>query len=78
MMAILTSFLDGPFCGRPYPIDLIDIEIANANNEGASSYTQFISYWEKILSHADLQFSSMMPPRIVSKQEKIFKKKSWN
>uniref|UniRef100_A0A0K2UZ04 Putative LOC100902024 [Metaseiulus occidentalis] n=1 Tax=Lepeophtheirus salmonis TaxID=72036 RepID=A0A0K2UZ04_LEPSM len=31
-MAILVGPLEELFCGRPYPIELIDIEIANANN----------------------------------------------
>uniref|UniRef100_A0A0K2UUB0 Putative LOC100569856 [Acyrthosiphon pisum] n=1 Tax=Lepeophtheirus salmonis TaxID=72036 RepID=A0A0K2UUB0_LEPSM len=32
IMAILVDPLEGIFCGRPYLIELIDIEIANANN----------------------------------------------
>uniref|UniRef100_A0A0K2TKY0 DUF659 domain-containing protein n=1 Tax=Lepeophtheirus salmonis TaxID=72036 RepID=A0A0K2TKY0_LEPSM len=32
MTTILIVRLDGHFCGRPYLSDLIDIQIANANN----------------------------------------------
>uniref|UniRef100_A0A0K2VJH4 Putative LOC100902024 [Metaseiulus occidentalis] n=1 Tax=Lepeophtheirus salmonis TaxID=72036 RepID=A0A0K2VJH4_LEPSM len=63
MMTILIGPVDGHFCARPYLMDLTDIEIANT-----------INVKNIVISSVYKLMGELMPPRIVSKQEKILEK----
>uniref|UniRef100_A0A0K2TEE1 Putative LOC100904791 [Metaseiulus occidentalis] n=1 Tax=Lepeophtheirus salmonis TaxID=72036 RepID=A0A0K2TEE1_LEPSM len=55
MTAILIGPFDRHYCGRLYLIDMINMEIANANNVKNITISSVYKYLNKILSRVDLK-----------------------